>query len=357
MKYFIKVYRNKYTLAILALVSVLAIITLIFFSNPAKISRAASVSNLNGWAWSSNIGWVSLNCQDTSVCSASDYKVQVDSDGKLSGYAWSSNIGWIQFNPAGPYPESPQTSAVIDLVTGVASGWLRALSYGGGWDGWIKITDAKVNSGKFEGWAWGSLVVGWLNFGNVNISIPPGDFNLSLGGEGGGAVACNSVPLSWTAASGADAYRILRGSPRVDISPYQPYTALNFIDTTVSQNTTYLYQIEAYNAGGGTKRSNEINVTTPYCPPTVSLSANPMNIFQGQSSTLTWSSTDSTSCTASGSWSGSKALSGSEVIIPSPPPSATYNLTCSGLGGSTMQSVTINITSLLLPDWREIIPR
>ena len=184
----------------------------------------------------------------------------------------------------------------------------------------------------------------------------PSDFNLNLGGGGSGSVTCNSVPLSWTASSNAEGYKILRGAPRVDISPYQPYTALNFYDTSVSQNTTYLYQIEAYNSDG-TNRSNIINVSTPYCPPTVNLSANPTSIYQGQSSTLTWSSAYATSCVASGGWSGSKPTSGSETVIPSPPPSATYTLTCSGSGGSAAQSVTINITPLALPDWREIIPR
>ena len=187
----------------------------------------------------------------------------------------------------------------------------------------------------------------------VTVLQQPGDFNLNTGGS----VACNSVPLSWTAASGADGYRILKGSPRVDISPYQPYTALNFTDTSVSQNTGYLYQIEAYNSAG-TNRSNTINITTPYCLPTVDLSANPTSIFQGQSSTLTWSSAYATSCTASNAWSGSKALNGSEVVIPSPPPSATYSLSCFGPGGSIgPQSVTVNIAPLALPNWKEIIPR
>ncbi len=187
----------------------------------------------------------------------------------------------------------------------------------------------------------------------VNVSVPPpGNFTLNTGGS----VSCNSVPLSWTAASGTQAYRILRGSPRVDISPYQPYTAQNFIDTTVSQNTSYAYQIEAYNSSG-TNRSNTINVSTPYCPPTVNLSGNPNSIFQGQSVTLSWATSYATSCIASGGWSGSKALNGNEVVVPLPPPSVTYNLTCSGSGGSASGSIIINITSLLLPNWREIIPR
>ena len=179
MKRFLHIFRNKYTFAFLALVSVLAII--VFSNNPLKISQASNSSPTNylsGWAWSSNIGWVSFNCADEGVCSNSNYGVQIStSTGKLSGYAWSSNIGWINFAPAGPYPENPQTSAVVSTSTRVASGWIRALShdnsYDDGWDGWIQITDASSTAsstnGKLNGWAWGGPVVGWLNFWNVNI--------------------------------------------------------------------------------------------------------------------------------------------------------------------------------------------
>ncbi|MFH1990604.1 MAG: tetratricopeptide repeat protein, partial [Patescibacteria group bacterium] len=140
-----------------------------------------------------------------------------------------------------------------------------------------------------------------------------GSFNLNLGGS----VVCNSVPLSWTPASGANAYRILRGSPRIDISPYQPYIALNFTDTTVSQNTTYPYQIEAYNSGT-TNRSNTINVSVPYCPPTLNFSADNTSIWQGQSIVLSWITSYIASCTASGAWSGSKPVNGSQIIVPLP---------------------------------------
>ena len=179
-----------------------------------------------------------------------------------------------------------------------------------------------------------------------------GSFNLNLGGS----VVCNSVPLSWTSASGAQAYRILRGSPRIDISPYQPYTALNHTDTTVSQNTTYQYQIEAYNSGTS-NRSNTINVSVPYCPPSLNFSADNTSIWQGQSIVLSWVTSYVSSCTASGSWSGSKPLNGSQIVVPLPPPSATYNLACSGGGGSVAQSVTVNIAPLALPNWKEVIPR
>lgn len=252
MRYFLQIYRNKYAFAFLALVFVLAIITLIFFNNPFKISRADSIGSLDGWAWSSNIGWVSLNCQDRSVCSTSDYKVQVNpSDGKLSGHAWSSSIGWIKFNPAGPYPENPQTSAVIDLTTGAASGWLRALSYGDGWDGWIKITDAKVNNGKFEGWAWGSLVVGWLNFWNVNI--PNINVQCDFSANPSSIVRPQTSTLSW-ACQYASSCSIDQGIGSVDnVSGTQ----------SLQPSKTTTYTLTCSGTGGPSIKSATVSVSMP----------------------------------------------------------------------------------------------
>ncbi len=225
----------------------------------------------------------------------------------------------------------------------------------------VVLTASAVGGSTFTGWSGegcsgtGTCTVVMTQARNVTAAFSlqlPGDFSLSPP-----SAACNSVSLSWTASAYADAYRILKGAPRVDISPYQPYTALNFTDYSVSQNTDYIYQIEAYNVGG-TNRSNARNITTPYCAPTLNFSGDPTSIYQGQSTTLTWLSTFATSCTASGAWSGSKAVGGSEVVVPLPPPSVTYTLNCSGPGGSTgPQSVIINITSLALPNWKEIIPR
>jgi hypothetical protein len=50
--------------------------------------------------------------------------------------------------------------------------------------------------------------------------------------------------------------------------------------------------------------------------PTVSISASPTSIVSGASSTLTWSSTNVTSCTASGGWSGSEATNGITSVAP-----------------------------------------
>ena len=72
--------------------------------------------------------------------------------------------------------------------------------------------------------------------------------------------------------------------------------------------------------------------------PTITLSPSKSYIYSGNSLSLTWSSTNATSCTASGAWSGTKATSGSQSI--SPTTTSTYTLSCTGAGGSSSQSVT-----------------
>ena len=73
--------------------------------------------------------------------------------------------------------------------------------------------------------------------------------------------------------------------------------------------------------------------------PTVSLSASPSSIDEGQSATLSWSSTDANSCSAS--WTGSSATSGSSSV--SPTATTSYSISCSGDGGSADDSVTVAV--------------
>lgn len=84
--------------------------------------------------------------------------------------------------------------------------------------------------------------------------------------------------------------------------------------------------------------------TPPPSPtqPTVSLSANPASITSGQSSTLSWTSSNATSCTASGAWSGAKNTSGSEVVAPAQ--TATYSITCAGASGTTPATASASVT-------------
>ena len=68
------------------------------------------------------------------------------------------------------------------------------------------------------------------------------------------------------------------------------------------------YVLTCTGAGGSGNSTATLTVTAAM--PTVTVGVSPASITLGQSATLTWSSTNATACTASGSWSGSEATSG-----------------------------------------------
>lgn len=81
----------------------------------------------------------------------------------------------------------------------------------------------------------------------------------------------------------------------------------------------------------------------PAAPATVTLSASPAANHAGSSSVLKWSSTNATSCNASGGWSGTQPTNGSVSVAPTS--STTYILACAGPGGAGKASVVITVTS------------
>lgn len=79
--------------------------------------------------------------------------------------------------------------------------------------------------------------------------------------------------------------------------------------------------------------------------PTATLSASPTSVAYNGRSTLTWSSTGATSCTAGGPWSNSGTLSGSGLTNPLTS-NTTFTFYCTGPGGtSPTQSVTVSAAS------------
>ncbi len=93
--------------------------------------------------------------------------------------------------------------------------------------------------------------------------------------------------------------------------------------------------------------------------PVVTLVANPTTVNSGGTTTLTWSSTNATSCTASGAWSGSRATSGSEESN-AIAATSTFTLACTGPGGTTQRSATVHIAGdglLLFDDFEYVVSR
>lgn len=97
----------------------------------------------------------------------------------------------------------------------------------------------------------------------------------------------------------------------------------------------------------GVTSSASVTVSTPPPAPTVSLALAPASITTAQSSTLTWSSTNATSCTASGAWSGSKATAGTATLSSTTAGSFNYGLSCTGAGGTAEASATLTVSAVL----------
>jgi hypothetical protein len=138
---------------------------------------AGTEHNLAGYAWSSNIGWISFNCTNDSTCGTSDYGVNENPDGTLTGYAWSPNIGWVQFGGLSSFPSGSGTQATNAQLNGTnLKGWARAIAADNSdWDGWISLSGSQygvnqANAGlTLTGYAWGSDVVGWVLFDIQNV--------------------------------------------------------------------------------------------------------------------------------------------------------------------------------------------
>lgn len=130
--------------------------------------KAGANENVSGFAWSSNIGWISFN--NTSGGGLNNYGVNITDNGAvgiLSGYAWSNNAGWISFNSAdlAGCPAAP-CSAVVDKRTGQVSGWAKFLTS----NDWLKLQGTNYgvliskSTGDFFGHAWGGEIAGWISF-------------------------------------------------------------------------------------------------------------------------------------------------------------------------------------------------
>jgi hypothetical protein len=123
------------------------------------------------------------------------------------------------------------------------------------------------------------------------------------------------------------------------VTPTQIYTALQ--TSALPMGGTAGYNV---NSGFGFVQADAAIALLPPGPPTLTAAAT--SVVAGSSTTLTWSSTNATSCAASGSWSGALATSGTQTVTPTTVGTATYNLTCSnGAGASKASSVTLTVTA------------
>ena len=170
----------------------------------------------------------------------------------------------------------------------------------------------------------------------ADTSVPSVPSNLQAS-----SVTQTGVNLSWTASTdnvGVTSYDIYRNGVKID-----SVAGTSDSDSGLTTNTTYSYTVLAVDAAGNkSAQSTAKSVTTLAPAPAVTLSAAPTTIFAGQSTTLTWSSTNATSCSGvGGGFTGTQPLSGSKAFTLQS--NTTYSIACTGTGGSKDAVVYITV--------------
>jgi hypothetical protein len=106
----------------------------------------------------------------------------------------------------------------------------------------------------------------------------------------------------------------------------------------------YVLNFLAQPADGSAYGAFGLKVADAPPPPVVTLSASPLSVASGSQTTLQWSATNATSCTASGGWTGAKATSGSQQSG-ALTANSTFEIECVGPSGRDDASVTITIAT------------
>ena len=146
-------------------------------------------TELTGWVWAGDHGWVSLSCQNTSSCGVNDYGVVNDGKGNLSGFAWGENIGWINFRTSGGSDccSASGTPGCTDSVCEAVICPSNPSCCNGNWDSTCAAAASSEPAcspgcaadpfgvrihgftGEFSGFAW-SENTGWINFGTAPVA-------------------------------------------------------------------------------------------------------------------------------------------------------------------------------------------
>ena len=200
------------------------------------------------------------------------------------------------------------------------------------------------------------------NFGTATFNCPA-----PAGTPTNPQVSCNAAgtqaTLSWGAASNATFYYV-RVNPATascpagwQVSGWGPcipnpdsVTATSIVYPTVPGQAQPGWYVYGANGSGynPTPIISPASFTCTAPTPTASLTLSPSSVSYGGASTVSWSSTNATTCTGTGFSTGG-ATSGS-VVVSNVTTNTTYRVDCSGSGGSAWAASTLTVGSQPLPD-------
>ena len=248
----------------------------------------------------------------------------------------------IDSNPVGPV--KPGDSVTLSWKTEnsptscTASGdWSGAKAPNGGSQSSGALTSAKEYSFKITC----SNSAGTQN-DTVTVAVVPNPPSVSLTLSPTSITTGSSSTLSWSATN----------SPTTCAASgsWSGAKSASGSQNTGVMNTpgTYYYNISCTNAGGTGYVNNVPLIVSQPNAPVVTISANPIAITSGSSSTIAWSTTNSpSSCTASGDWSGAKSTTGGSQSTGTltTVKTYTYTLSCTNAGGTNSASTSVGVTA------------
>lgn len=243
-------------------------------------------------------------------------------------YASASNYVNAPFAPIGAldlYPKSGQLAGTKIDLTAFASLDDAGVDFNAAVrDGVVR--GAYTGQGVNPGWQLARAIQGTAGTSAPQVTLSANPLQVSTNG---------TTVLQWTAtnATACTASGGWTGSqPTSGSATSAPLTA------------STLFTLTCTGSGGSASQSVTVTVASSPAPPTVSLTASPTSVSSGGTTTLSWSSTNATACTASGAWSGAQPTSGTHASGPLSSDS-TFTLTCTGTGGTAALSATVTVAA------------
>ncbi len=296
----------------------------------------------------------STSYTDTGLVVDTSFTYKVKAVNNIGNSPFSNSVSAVSSPACAVIPNAP----VISVSTGTACGgtvlisWNQiqnAASYNIYRDGVliastfdVSYTDTGLTSGQSYSYTIKAInSAGQSPFSNsasanasgICIVVPVAPTLSGSSGQCGG-----EVNLSWTTITNATSYKVFRDGIQIAITPDATY-----VDKGITPDSIHSYTVKAVNTAGESGDSNISRVrASDLCPiedPQVSLTATPATIFKGQNSTLSWTSLNTSSCSAL--WTTSSAVSGSQVV--NPEITTTYSITCEKGANTVTDTVIVTV--------------
>jgi probable HAF family extracellular repeat protein len=214
-------------------------------------------------------------------------------------------------------------------------------------------------------------VVGVLS-GALSIPVDGANYQVPLSGvapitakitaSSGTATVGQPVTLAWTVSPGSTCVAASSSTNTAWTASKPPFAgneAANGKQTlTESLNGTVDY-ILACKAPGVAEVDVSASVVWTWPPVTISIAASPTTITAGQSTTITWTASNATSCAATSggpadSWAGTKATSGNQTVteafaLETASVALTFGITCNSTTSGLSSKASVNVTENQAP--------